>query len=197
MSPTPDPKIRQALADLRDALTDLGCPAMIIGGLAVIARGVPRLTIDIDATVLGSDISLDRLFAGLARHRILPRIEAARDFAEHRQVLLLIHQPTETPMEISVAWLPFEEEAIRQASLVDLWGVVVPVARAEDLIVYKAVAWRNRDKDDIERLLTLHHRTIDVDRIDRLVRDFAEALEDRGRVDEFRRIIERVVGGGH
>lgn len=48
-----------ALGDLQEALTELACPAMVIGGLAVIARGAPRLTGDIDATLLGADISVE------------------------------------------------------------------------------------------------------------------------------------------
>lgn len=191
MSTSPDAKLREALSDLRDAMTGLGCPAMIIGGLAVIARGVPRLTTDIDATVWGSDITLDRLLEELALHRIVLRIPEGRDFAQRRQVLLLLHRPTGTPLEVSIAWLPFEEEAIRRATLVDLGGVVVPVAQAEDLIVYKSVAWRDRDKDDVERLLTLHHRDIDLDRVRALVRDFADALGEPGRIDEFATILDR------
>ena len=37
----------------------LGQPAMIIGGIAVIARGVPRHTIDIDATVAAANLDFD------------------------------------------------------------------------------------------------------------------------------------------
>lgn len=191
MSDSPDTKLREALSDLRDAMTGLGCPAMIVGGLAVIARGVPRLTTDIDATVWGSDITLDRLLDELALHRIVLRIPEGREFAQRRQVLLLLHRPTGTPLEVSIAWLPFEEEAIRRATLVDFGGVVVPVAQAEDLIVYKSVAWRDRDKDDVERLLTLHHRDIDLDRVRALVRDFADALGEPGRIEEFAAILDR------
>ena len=48
---------------------------MIIGGIAVIARGVPRQTIDIDATVAAADLDLEQLLSTLAAHRITPRIE--------------------------------------------------------------------------------------------------------------------------
>lgn len=190
----PDHNLLEALGDLSRALADLGSPAMIIGGLAVIARGVPRLTIDIDATVWGNDASLDRLFSELERHHIVPRIEDARKFAEHRQVLLLVHQPTGTPLEVSIAWLPFEEEALQRASPVSFGGVEVPVARPEDLIVYKVVAWRDRDKDDVERLLVLHHDTIDLERVRKLVREFAEALGDPKRVEEFETLLRRSTG---
>ncbi|HUP48359.1 MAG TPA: hypothetical protein VNA04_06175 [Thermoanaerobaculia bacterium] len=51
---TADRAFRTALAQLVAALGELEAPSMIIGGVAVIAAGVPRDTIDIDATVLGS-----------------------------------------------------------------------------------------------------------------------------------------------
>lgn len=190
----PDVKFREALRDLKGAFQEIRRPAMIIGGLAVVARGVPRLTIDIDATVRGSDASLDKLFEVLQRHRMIQRIPGALDFARHRQVLLLVHEPTQTPLDVSLAWLPFEEEALERATTVEIGEVRLPVARAEDLIVYKMVAWRRRDKDDIERLLVLHRTTIDLDRIRRLVAEFAEALDDPGRSEGFEELLRRSSG---
>lgn len=192
---TPDPDLRKPLADLGRALAELGSPAMIIGGVAAIARGVRRLTLDVDATVWGPDVTLRRIFEVLQRHHIVPRIEEAHDFAKHRQVLLLVHQPTQTSLDVSVAWLPFEEEAIREATPVDFGGgIVIAVARAEDLIVYKFVAWRGKDKDDIDNLLMLHSRSIDLDRVRRLVRDLAEVLGVPQRVEEFEAIVKRALG---
>jgi hypothetical protein len=46
-----DRAILSALVDLAAALEEDGAPAMIIGGIAVIVRGVPRQTVDVDATV--------------------------------------------------------------------------------------------------------------------------------------------------
>lgn len=79
---------------------------MIIGGIAVIARGVPRLTVDVDATVWGAAVALDDLFAALAEHEILPRIREGAEFARRRQILLLEHRPTGTPIEISLGCFP-------------------------------------------------------------------------------------------
>lgn len=41
----------EALRALVAALDELGAPAAIIGGVAVIVHGVPRATVDVDATV--------------------------------------------------------------------------------------------------------------------------------------------------
>lgn len=167
---------------------------MIIGGIAVIARGVPRQTIDIDAAVLGRAVSLEDLFAALGGHGIVPRIPDAEEFARRQQVLLLKHQPTATTLEVSLAWLPFEEEAIGRSSPVAFRGIEVPVVQAQDLIVYKAVAWRDRDKADIERLLLLHGDELDLAFIRDMVRQFAEALEEPARIAEFEELVSRSLG---
>jgi len=106
-------------------LDELAIPWMVIGGVAVIASGVPRETIDIDVAVLGRVSDLDVLLATLERNGITPRIEGARQFARERQVLLLQHESSGVTMELSFAWLPFEEEALARARRID----VVEIAR--------------------------------------------------------------------
>jgi hypothetical protein len=164
---------------------------MIIGGIAVMVRGVPRQTVDIDATVWGEGTSVESLAAALARHGIVGRIPDALEFARTRQVLLLRHDPTGTPLEVSLAWLPFEREALERATVEDIAGVRIKVARPEDLVVFKAVAWRERDRTDIERLLVLHGSAMDLGRVKRLVREFSEVLDSPERVEEFAAIVRR------
>lgn len=167
---------------------------MIIGGIAVIARGVPRQTVDIDATIWGEAITIDHLVAELARDGILPRMVDAGEFARRHQVLLLRHEPTGTPLEISLAWLPFEREALVRASEVDFGGVAIRVAAVEDLVIYKAVAWRDRDRADIERLLVRHGTEIDLARVRGVIGEFADALDDPDRLDEFDALVQRSSG---
>lgn len=188
-----DDALLQALRALAAALEALGQPAMIIGGIAVIARGVPRQTIDIDATVAAAGLDLERSLSTLAAHHITPRIENALAFARERQVLLLRHDPTGTPLEVSLAWLPFETDALGRATVVDFGGVHVRVATAEDLIVLKAVAWRDRDRGDIERLLLLHAADVDLGRVRALVGEFAAALDEPERLGEFDALVRRTL----
>lgn len=187
-----DDALLATLGAMAGAFRELAVPAMIIGGIAVIARGVPRQTVDVDGTIWGEGISVDALFATLARHGLVPRIADARDFARERQVLLLRHEPSGTPVEISLAWLPFERAALDRASLENIAGVAVPVASAEDLIIYKAVAWRDRDRADVERLLVLHGPRVDLDRIRAVVGQVAKVLEEPARLGELEAIITRV-----
>jgi predicted nucleotidyltransferase len=182
-----------ALTDLRAALEEIGASYMLIGGLAVIARGVARLTRDVDATVWAEGLNIPAILSTLARHGIVARVADADRFARTRQVLLLRHGQSETPLDISLGWLPFERAALNRADTLDLAGIRVPVARAEDLIVYKAVAWRARDRDDIERLLVVHGDRLDLGNIRRLVAEFASALDEPERVSQFDLIVERAL----
>lgn len=127
-------RFRDALKALVAALGELPSPGMIIGGVAVIAAGVPRQTIDIDATVPGRTSELNVVLKALHKHGIVPRIEDAREFARHSQILLLVHVESSVTIELSFAWLPFEEEALEKALIVDIDGLPVRVARPEDLV---------------------------------------------------------------
>ena len=183
-----------ALRAVAEALAGLPVPGMLIGGMAVIARGVPRLTRDVDATIAAGEIDVRELADRIARHGIIPRIADAIAFADARQVLLLRHEPSDVDVDVSLAWLPFELEAIAAADRVDVGGVSIRVARAEDLIIYKAVAFRPQDQQDIERLLTLHGTKVDLVRIRRTIDEFAQAIEEPERLAAFERIVKAVLG---
>jgi predicted nucleotidyltransferase len=192
VTPRPAPAFLQALQAFRNALVELGAPFAFIGGVAVIARGVPRLTVDIDATVRASATDVESIFQVLARHQIVPRIDEATEFARAHQVFLARHEPTGTPIDLSLAWLDFESEAIESSDEIDYAGVQIPVAQAEDLIVYKIVAFRPRDIDDAEKLLNLYGTGIKIGRLRRLVQQFCEVLEDTGRLETLDRLLRRL-----
>lgn len=75
---------------------------VVIGGIAVIARGVPRVTRDIDIAFSGADITLQALAAELSDAGIVARIDDALAFAAGSQVLLLRH--AETGVDVESRW---------------------------------------------------------------------------------------------
>jgi nucleotidyltransferase AbiEii toxin of type IV toxin-antitoxin system len=180
-----------ALDALRDGLEEFGQPWMVIGGVAVIARGLARLTLDVDASVLAPSASLPRLTETLARHWVVGRIDGALEFAQEHLVLLLHHSFSGVPIDVNLARLPFEEQAIRHAERVDWAGVTIPVPRADDLVIYKLAAARPRDFADAETLLLLHGRSMDVPRVVATVGEFAQALGDSDRVDVLAQLLRR------
>jgi Nucleotidyl transferase AbiEii toxin, Type IV TA system len=194
MARRPSQKILKALADLAKALQRIEAPSMVIGGIAVIAHGVARQTVDIDATVLTTRMDPSHILEILADYSIRPRIPNILEFAEKSQVLLLVHERTQVTLEISFAFTSFEQEALAKAIEVSFGGVKISVAIPEDLVIYKALAWRDRDRYDIEQLLTLHGDRIDLGRVRTFVREFAQILDTPERVPEFDELLHKILG---
>lgn len=188
--------IAGALGAVARTLSSLPAPGMIIGGVAAILHGVPRLTRDVDATVDANSIGLEDLLARFSVNEIVPRIDDALAFAKTSQVCLLRHGPTRVDVDLSLAWLPFELEAIAARQHITRGRVRADVARPEDLVIYKAVAWRPQDQQDIERLLTLYAPQMDLARVREIVRELAAALDDPHRMHELDALIQRVVDRG-
>jgi hypothetical protein len=182
-----------ALRTLSVALDRLGRPGMIIGGVAVIAHGVPRLTIDIDATTLAAGESVEALIAKFAEHAIALRIPDGAAFARTHQVVLAVHEPSGTPIDVSLAWLPFEEEALEASIPCDYAGVTIRIPRPEDLVVYKLIAARPRDIDDAEGLLAIHAATMNLARVRRIVKELATAIDDEERPQVLERLIAKTM----
>jgi predicted nucleotidyltransferase len=68
-------------------------------------------------------------------------------------------------------------------------GTALPVANVEDLLVYKAVASRERDQRDIRELLALYSGELDLERVRRIVGEFAEAIDEPERVSTLEQLI--------
>ena len=86
--------LEQATSAVGRALVGGAVRGMLIGGMAVIARGVPRTTRDVDATIDGNGVDLQELLTTLKGHALVPRIDDAAKFAAEHQVLLLRHAPS-------------------------------------------------------------------------------------------------------
>src|SRR3954465_3468486 len=65
MAKRPSQKIRKSLVDLTKALHRLEAPSMVIGGIAVIAHGVARQTIDIEPPGLPPRLEASQILATL------------------------------------------------------------------------------------------------------------------------------------
>lgn len=178
----------RVLSALERGLSPLAGGYMLIGGLAVVLRGFPRHTDDIDLTVLGDVCSPRRVYELLTEHGFAERVKDAVSFAEKNQVLLL--RENESGIEID-SWLPFEIDAVKRAQQTAIEEVNFPVATVEDLVIYKAVAFRERDQRDIEEMLRLHGTAINRARVLAVVAQFAEALEAPERVAEVTRLLQK------
>lgn len=120
-----------------------------IGALAVLRWGEPRLTQDVDVTVITGfgreGAYVDALLGGFRG-----RLPDTRQFALRNRVALLQNE-SGIPIDVALGAMPFEERAVQRASAFALpGGVALTTCGAEDLIVFKAFAGREKDWLDIE-----------------------------------------------
>lgn len=155
-----------------------------IGGLAVQRWGEPRLTQDADLTII-TGFGNEEPFVETILGHFPGRLADAREFALRHRVVLA-RAAGGVPVDISLGAMPFEEHAVNRASDFAIGpGVVIFTCSAEDLIVFKAFAGREKDWLDIEGIAIRQAHRLD----DRLVwseliplLDLKGTPEDAGRL---------------
>jgi hypothetical protein len=179
-----------ALVDLTRWLTNEKVAGVVIGGVAVSFMGGPRFTEDVDCLVdLGNRDWAD-FFSSGAPFGFAGRIEDPVEFAARSRVLLLRHEPSDTSVDLSIAGILFEHEAINRATVRHTNAVDIRIATPEDLIVMKAVAQRDKDCVDIDSILRTHP-VLDVERIRKWTELFAEGLEQPEIADQIRSLLSK------
>lgn len=147
----------------------------VIGGLALQHWGEPRLTRDVDITVLAQPGDLEP-FVDAVLNRFSPRIPDARAFALRHRVVL-VQTKDGVPVDLSLGIPGYEEEAWGRAVWVEFPGVGrLRIVGPEDLIIHKCVAGRPRDVEDVEGILIRQRLKLDLELV-------------RGWLDEFRPVV--------
>ena len=148
------------------------------------------MTTDIDAVVRGDAVEIPKLLRALARHAVHPRIEDAGAFAEKNLVLLLRHKPTGVDLDLSLGWTDFEREALAQKTKAAYGRASYPMASAEDLVIFKALAARPKDVDDAAALILMYPK-MDLGRVRRRVAELAELAEEPTLIEGLEKVIAR------
>lgn len=172
-----------ALGDLTAWLEAEHVDYVLIGGLSVSILSQPRPTLDIDLVVWLEPEGWERFLETGRLFRFVPRRADALEFARHRRVLLIQHEPTGIGIDISFGALPFEKEMIERSRVFDLGNIPLRVPTPEDLIIMKLIAHRDRDLRDVDNLMSVY-TDLDFHRIKYWVHEFALVLETPELEDE-------------
>ncbi len=163
----------------------------LIGGLAVQRWGQPRVTVDVDVTLL-TGLGNEEAYVEALLGRFAARRPDAREFALRWRVLLL-QTAGGVGLDISLGALPFEERAIARSSPgqfgPDLW---LRTCSAEDLIVMKALASREQDWLDVKTVLIRQGTKLNWPQITEELRslcDLAEKPDVPGRLERLRQSV--------
>lgn len=146
---------------------------MLIGGQAVLLHGRPRLTEDIDVT-LGTGPDGWRMVREICGELGLePLPEDVEAFVRETFVLPARHNGSGIRVDFIFSTTPYERQAIDRAVEVELEGVPVPFAAAEDLILHKLFAARPRDLEDAAGVVRRKGSALDWKYLERWAREFS------------------------
>lgn len=161
--------------DLQNFCDQQGWRSCFIGGVAVQRWGEPRVTRDVDLTLLVG-FGNENPFVDILLSKYAPRIEGAREFARRHRVVLL-KTPDEVGIDISLGGLPFEARLVSRSSLFSFGpGLDIRTCSAEDLIILKLFASRPLDISDAEGV-ALRNRQLDWHYIETELRPLAEVKD--------------------
>ncbi len=173
----PIARLARAAANLLAFLDAKGWPACVIGGVAVSRWGEPRATQDVDLTVL-AEFGDERKVLQDLLSAYDSRVSDPQHFADVNRLALLT-LPGGVNADVSLAGFPFEREAIERSSPWQLTAKLsLRTCSAEDLIIYKLVAARPGDLQDVMGIVQRQASRLDQARIREWGRQFAELKED-------------------
>jgi hypothetical protein len=176
----------RAAADLQAFCEGQRWRFCFIGGLAVLRWGEPRETVDVDLTLL-TGFGSEQPFIDALTAKFEPRIDDAPAFARIHRVLLL-RAPSGVGIDISLGGLPFEAMVIARATAF-MFPPDTPLltCSAEDLVVLKAFAGREKDWVDVEGVLVRQSMRLDWSYVHAHLAPLAELKEAPEIMDELER----------
>jgi Nucleotidyltransferase of unknown function (DUF6036) len=171
----PDP-LQTTLADAIALLTAEGIEYALVGGLAASLRGEPRVTADVDF-VIAVDIERALSFAGaLADSPFRPLFDDVQQIIETAFILPLRHRITNVKVDLAIGLSGFEQQTVARAQTLELAGVNVSVATAEDLVIMKVLAGRPQDEQDLRGLIVAQRNRLDWDYCLRIAAELGDAI---------------------
>lgn len=175
--------VRQVIAFLENH----GYRYALIGGIALSQWGVVRATYDVEIKLLVPDNDYAAMRAVL--RAAFP--QRARETMPQNPLIVAV-TVGDVIVDFLLALPGYEELIIERAVLRDLDGWAAWICSAEDLIIQKVVAGRERDWLDVEALLIEQHGKLDAIYIASWLAQFAEALEDEELISRYQRLWAKV-----
>jgi hypothetical protein len=171
------PRLIRAAAEILEFLATKNRPACVIGGIVVSRWGEPRATTDVDLVVL-ADFGDERTVLAELLSEYPSRVPDPEAFAEANRIALL-SLPDRINADVSLAAFPFEREVLERSMEWDFpEGLTIRTCSAEDLVLYKLIAGRPGDIQDITGIVRRQGRTLDAARIRHWGAQLSDLKED-------------------
>lgn len=164
------------LVKLSEAFLQAKIPYRVIGGLAVLIYGEPRLTKDIEIT-MGAGIERLKEVQDLVESigwKVLPSVPI--EFVQKTMVLPCLDSNSGVRSDLIFSFSPYEHQAMERVHRITFLGKEVCFASPEDLVIHKVVAGRPRDLEDI-RSIQIKNPSIDRNYIEKWLLEFEKTLD--------------------
>jgi hypothetical protein len=148
----------------------------LIGGLATSLRGIPRVTVDVDLVIAVELRRALELLGTIEHSPFRPLLANPAEIVEKSFLLPLRHRVTNVKVDVAIGLSGFERQAIARAESIELSGVEVKLASAEDLLLMKVLAGRPQDEQDIQGLIVAQGEQLDWEYCLALAEQLGEAI---------------------
>jgi len=177
----------RSIRRLQQRLQEADIPSIVIGGVAVALWGEPRVTRDVDLKILLGREQADRLLAVLTPDYTPLLPDPRRALTE--QAMLFVQDSAETRLDLLLADTPYDVQAIHRGRSVEVEpGAPICVCSPEDLLIYKLVSTRLRDREDAASVVRRQGDKLDDRYILHWLGQFEKALDDSTLVAEYTRL---------
>lgn len=165
-----------------DLLEAFRLPYITIGGLAVAVIGEPRATVDLDFDIRISRDDNETLSRFLSKAKELGfAFDQAQSLIDAVQRGAFCLRYAGKRVDFILISTPMEENMLRLAQKVKLFGREAFFPRPEDLILLKIIPGRTQDIADIERIVRRHKANLDTKYLLDWAKRISDEMED-GRV---------------
>lgn len=155
---TPEPVSIPTVYAVERILRERAFEHAFVGGLALSAWGVPRATFDLDLAVSLPGGRQKELLGALTDLGWSVDEVYARGWRDEMAGIPVIHarlpaEHTLIRVDFLIAETPFVRSVLDRRVEIDLGQGPVPICTAADLVLFKLVAWRGKDRIDLDNVL--------------------------------------------
>jgi len=130
--------VKAVFEKLRAALEAAGIPYFVTGSFASSAHGVPRATNDIDIVISPTREQMNALLAEFSPSDFATNREEVADAFQRRASFNIIDQATFWKVDFILRqFTPFDASRFSRCEIVDIAGVRLQTASAEDILITK------------------------------------------------------------
>lgn len=174
----------QSTAKLQKILADAHIPSAVIGGLAVAIWGEPRLTRDADLKVLLERDRAQQLITLLSKNYTCVADDPVKTLQQRG--LLFVLDADRTRLDLLLGDTPFDAKAIERARSIEVApALFLIICSAEDLLLYKMISTRPRDREDARGIIRRQGKALDDVYIIDWLKQFEQAFHDSTLVKEY------------